>query len=163
MNGITGRGPCKNPGGEIQATIIYAALRNKSVDDLIYIKENSTKKQGVENDVKECLNTFENPKSCMFFFPYVFDMDIKSEPCRMQKAVEEALNSDFSGIISYRERLIHEHGHVNANKHADFFVTLCKNEFLIFKLNSSGMTLIDHVPTSRVETFIKLQEYNSMC
>lgn len=154
LKGVTVYSSCKKPGGEIQATIIYAAIRNMTIKELKHIKETASKKQGIENDIKECLETFETSKNIMFFFPYCLDIDNCSDLQEIVVASEQALNSDFKSVIAYRDEF--------APDYKDFFVTICKNEFVIFMINDGVLKLIDHVPVRKIDTFVKLEEYGRM-
>lgn len=154
LEGITLYGPCKKLGGEIKATNIYAAIRNKTIEELKDIKAASSKKQGFENDIQECLETFETCKNVLFFFPYCIDIDNCYDFQEVADAAEQALNSDFKGVIAYREEF--------APNFEDYFVTICKSEFAIFSIHNGVLKLVDHVPISKIDTFVKLKEYNSM-
>lgn len=154
LEGVTLYGPCKKPGGELKATNIYTAIRNKTVEELKSNKAISSKKQGIENDIKECLETFETCKNVLFFFPYCIDIDNCSDLQEVVDVTEQALNYDFKGVIAYRAEF--------APNFEDYFVTICKNEFVIFSIQNGVLKLVDHVPISRIDTFVKLKEYGSM-
>lgn len=69
---VTSEPKVKN--SSIKATRIHAALRGYDFEGLRKLRITTIKKQGVENDLIELLETLETRKHLLLFFPYKFKL-----------------------------------------------------------------------------------------
>ena len=78
---VTSEPKVKN--SSIKATRIHAALRGYDFEGLRKLRITTIKKQGVENDLIELLETLETRKHLLLFFPYKFEFiySILYKPC----------------------------------------------------------------------------------
>lgn len=97
---VTSEPKVKN--GSIKATRIHAALRGYDFEGLRELRITAIKKQGVENDLIELLETLETRKHLLLFFPYKFEFKTKHEFLIGITQIQNALNSDFRCAMQYR-------------------------------------------------------------
>ena len=131
---VTSEPKVKN--GSIKATRIHAALRGYDFEGLRELRITAIKKQGVENDLIELLETLETRKHLLLFFPYKFEFKTKHEFLIGITQIQNALNSDFRCAMQYRT---HEVG-------ADFDTYVAYKAVGMFE-NVSGLKISDYWPT----------------
>lgn len=135
----------KCPKGKVQATRIYAALRGCSLSNLIEIRKEQTKHQGVENDICTFLKTLEYEKNLLIFFPYEFTFDTPLTFEEKIKSSLEGLNNDFETSFEYRGQC--------SPQYETFFVYLCDDNFVICNLEKCKLHYIEYVNTRFIPTY----------
>lgn len=136
--------------GNIQATRIFAAFRNLSLDDLIELKNSDTKKYGIENDVCTALRKFETKKNLLLFFPYKFTFEKPHPYDEAVRSITEALNHDFKTAFLFRDQY--------ASKYDTFLTCLYGEAFLIYYVRDGELQLCDSVATNDIKLFTRLLE-----
>lgn len=134
--------------GSIQATRIFAAFREKSLEDLIAIRNSVCKKYGIQNDMRTVLKTLETKKNLLLFFPYKFEFKEPHQHDEAIKSIAEALDYDFKAAFLYRDKY--------ANGYDTFLVSIYTEEFLLFGVCKDGLRLQETVNIQKSETFIRL-------
>ncbi len=67
---------CESKGKRsILATRFPQAIRGPSLEQLLAARKKATKKQGIEDDIKEYFDTLEVRKHLLLFFPYLFSFE----------------------------------------------------------------------------------------
>ena len=146
----------KNPGGSLQVTRLFAALRGKSVEDLLFVRANSGKQIGVENDICTMLKKLETKKNLLLFFPYEFSFSIKHSFDEGAECIREALTNDFCRALEYRN--------VQTGLIYDTFLTCVYSDcFLLFTFKNFLLELIDKIETNKMPTYRKLGRYVEWC
>lgn len=110
------------------------------------------KKQGVENDLIELLETLETRKHLLLFFPYKFEFKTKHEFLIGITQIQNALNSDFRCAMQYRT---HEVG-------ADFdtYVAFIYDDRIVFMIeNGAHLSYIDSVNLTKSPVYMRLLDY----
>lgn len=134
-----------------QVTLIHAALRDYSYAQLIELRKQNLRKQGIENDVCQFLKTLETKKNLLLFFPYSFSFDIEYEIEEGSKQICSAINSDFSSAMEYRRNVVNGF---------DTFLCFIYSERLVFlKDESNAFRLVDYVHLNESPTYMKLSDY----
>ncbi len=137
---------------EIQATRLFAALREYDLSSLEELRKRKIKQQGIENDIIAFLKTLETNKHLMLFQPGRFSFNVPYERMAGTQIIGEALYHDFAQSLLFRKR--------HTGRFDTFLVTIYEDAFLLFKSNHAGLKLIDSVPTSKCETFTHLESYS---
>ena len=137
--------------GSIQATRIFAAFRNLSLNELIERRDFSGKKYGVENDIHVALKILETKKNLLLFFPYKFMFEEPHAHDAAIKAITEALNHDFRAAFSFRNQY--------ANGYDTFLTSIYEEAFLIYYVCDEELQLCDSVATNDIKTFMELYDY----
>lgn len=136
--------------GCVQATRIFAAFRNLSLDDLIELKNSDTKKYGIENDVRTALRKFETKKNLLLFFPYKFTFEKPHPYDEAVKSITEALNHDFRTAFLFRDQY--------ASEYDTFLTCIYREAFLIYCVRDRELQLCDSVATNNIKIFTRLLE-----
>ena len=147
---VTSEPKVKN--GSIKATRIHAALRGYDFEGLRELRITAIKKQGVENDLIELLETLETRKNLLLFFPYKFQFKTKHEFLIGITQIQNALNSDFRCAMQYRT---HEVG-------ADFdtYVAFIYDDRIVFMIeNGAHLSYIDSVNLTKSPVYMRLLDY----
>ena len=147
---VTSEPKVKN--GSIKATRIHAALRGYDFESLRELRITAIKKQGVENDLIELLETLETRKHLLLFFPYKFEFKTKHEFLIGITQIQNALNSDFRCAMQYRT---HEVG-------ADFdtYVAFIYDDRIVFMIeNGAHLSYIDSVNLTKSPVYMRLLDY----
>ena len=147
---VTSEPKVKN--GSIKATRIHAALRGYDFEGLRELRITAIKKQGVENDLIELLETLETRKHLLLFFPYKFEFKTKHEFLIGITQIQNALNSDFRCAMQYRT---HEVG-------ADFdtYVAFIYDDRIVFMIeNGAHLSYIDSVNLTKSPVYMRLLDY----
>lgn len=137
---------------KIQATRLFAALREYNLPSLEELRRRQIKPQGIENDISAFLKTLETKKHLMLFQPGRFSFNASCERTAGAQIIGEALYHDFAQSLIFRKK--------HTGRFDTFLVTIYEDAFLLFKFNHVGLKLIDSVPTSRCETFAHLESYS---
>lgn len=134
-----------------QVTLIHAALRDYSCSQLVELRKQNPKKQGIENDICQFLKTLETKKNLLLFFPYSFSFDTEYEVEGGSKQICSAINSDFSSAMEYRHNVV-----------AGFDTFLCfiySGHLVFLKDESNAFRIVDYVSLSESPTYMKLLDY----
>lgn len=136
----------------LKYTRIFAAFRGKSVDELVRIRNASTKKDDVDNDIKSVLQVLETKKNLLLFFPYVFKFKENIIVDNAIKIIKDALNSDYKAAFDYRHSVL--------NNFDTYFACIYMQFFLIFQVVGNKMVFIDQINTNLLPTYKKLYDYS---
>lgn len=132
----------------IQVTRIFAALRGLNSDELVAIRNRDNFPQGIEQDIKRLIITFETNKHLIAFFPYYFYFDDNHDfKLGLQIAID-GLNSDFRKVLKYREQLL-----PTRDTHLCFIYL---HHFIITEWHDGRLLLADTVPIEKSPLFMKL-------
>lgn len=146
-------GPPKASGKTMKGTRIHAALRDYSFDMLCELRENYTKKQGVENDIYEFLETLETEKNLMLFFPYKFDFDNEHEFLDGVQQIQVALNNDFQCAMQYRNYV--------ANGFDTYMAFIYGKHIVFMEEKNNIFSFIDSVELTKSPVYQNLSRYGA--
>ena len=152
-DGVTSYGAPKKQ-GSINATRIFAALRNRTLEDLYRIREIEVKKQGIENDILSFLKTLETQKHLLLFFPYEFFFTSNVEKYAGVKCVIKAVQQDFKQSLLFRELV--------RPGFDTLFTAIFSDEFLLMNAINGELNLVDTVPTDSCPTYKLLKDYSDI-
>ena len=130
----------------MQITRFPQAIRGRSIDELLAIRERATKKQGVDNDIAEYLGTLQTDKHLLLFFPYRFQYDEPSKVYDDIISIVHLCSEDFSASLNYRANIL-------PNRDT-FFVFLYDYHFALCKWDKGTLVLIEAIPVEKSETFM---------
>ena len=139
-------GPKKS--GNMKVTRFPQAIRGKTIDELLKIRDDATKKQGIENDISEYISTLETSKNLLLFFPYRFSFDIQGTLSDDIESIVKACKEDFHNTFTYRATLFPTLD--------TFFVFLYDYFFICCKWIDSDLHFIDAIPVEKADTFMHL-------
>ena len=149
---VLGYGAPKAKGMPMKGTRIHAALRRCNFEELFKLRKNVSRKQGVENDIKELLITLETKKNLLLFFPYSFKFECE---CEFDAAIEElidTLSADFSIAMKYRKYIVPQY---------DTYFAFLYSGYIIFLEEMDGiLRYIDKVNVAKSPVYMHLMEYN---
>lgn len=135
----------------MKGTRIHAALRRCNFEELFEFRKNMSRKQGVENDIKELLITLETKKNLLLFFPYSFKFECE---CELDAAIEElvgALSADFSIAMKYRKYVVPQY---------DTYFAFLYSGYIIFLEEMDGiLRYIDKVNVEKSPVYMHLEQY----
>ena len=152
--GVVITGAPKVPGEPMKGTRIHAVLRDYSLDMLCELRENYTKKQDIENDIYEFLETLETQKNLMLFFPYMFDFDNEHEFIDGVQQIQEALNNDFQCAMQYRNHVANEF---------DTYMAFIYDKHIVFMEEKNNIfNFIDCVELEKSSVYQNLSRYEGM-
>ena len=134
--------------GEMTVTRFPQALRGQSIFELLKMRAQATKKQGIENDIAEYLNTIETKKNLLLFFPYRFYFEAPQDVADDIRTIIYLCQEDFGITLCYRENLYPELD--------TFFVFLYNHSFVMCKWTSGNMVYLDSVSVCNSKTFMHL-------
>ena len=138
----------------MKGTRIHAVLRDYSLDMLCELRENYTKKQDIENDIYEFLETLETQKNLMLFFPYMFDFDNEHEFIDGVQQIQEALNNDFQCAMQYRNHVANEF---------DTYMAFIYDKHIVFMEEKNNIfNFIDCVELEKSSVYQNLSRYEGM-
>ena len=129
----------------MQVTRFPQAIRGQSIDELLAIRDQATKKQGIENDIAEYFNTIETDKNLLLFFPYRFWF---TEPGELQDDINSIIyncNEDFAVTLNYRANKLQPRD--------TFFVFLYDYYFVLCKWENEMLIFLESIPVEKSETF----------
>ena len=145
-------GAPKATGKPMMGTRIHAALRRCNFEELFELRKNMSRKQGIENDIKELLITLETKKNLLLFFPYSFKFECE---CELDAAIEElvgALSTDFSIAMKYRKYIVPQY---------DTYFAFLYSGYIIFLEEMDGiLRYIDKVNVAKSPVYMHLTQYN---
>ena len=147
MEGVYSRVACKTP-GTMKVTRLSQALRGKSLDELLVIRNCTGKKQGIDNDVKEYMLTIETGKNLLMFFPYRFSFEtpgILEEDCR---TIADAIDHDHRISLQYRSSL--------CPRLDTYIVFLYDYYFVLCRWNGKNVDFLECIPVEESDTFMHL-------
>ena len=140
---FSGCGPKSS--GSMMVTRFPQAFRRKTIDELLKIRKEATKKQGIENDIKEYLDTLETKKNLLLFYPYRFSFKQPGELVADIQSIVKVCQDDFEVTLNYRTRLYPSWD--------TFFVFLYDYYFVLCKWSGSSLVFLEAVPIERSDTF----------
>ena len=144
----------KVTGGAIKATRIHAALRDYSFEMLFELREKAIKKQGVENDICELLETLETKKNLLLFFPYSFSFDNEYEFHNGIFQIQEAMSNDFQFAMQYRHNL--------ANNFDTYMAFVYDRHIVFMEETNNHFNFIDSIELSKSHVYQELLGYGDM-
>lgn len=143
---------CKNQGGKVTATRLYAAMRGLSVDDLVNIRSTKTNRTNTSNDIPQILEVVEVKKHILMLFPYIFSFGNEFHPEDPTEAIRIAMNEDFRNLLLYREKM---------SPGFDTYLTaVFSDSFLIFKIIRGEFSLVESISTENTPTYERLLNYD---
>ena len=132
---------------------VRGGLKSRAAVALPPLFTTTIKKQGVENDIIELLETLETRKHLLLFFPYKFEFKNKYEFLTGITQIQNALNSDFRCAMQYRT---HEVG-------ADFdtYIAFIYDDKIVFMIeNDAHLSYIDSVNLTKSPVYMRLLDYS---
>ena len=152
VKGVIATSEPKAKKGSIKATRIHAALREYDFEGLQKLRATTIKKQGVENDIIELLETLETRKHLLLFFPYKFEFQNKYEFSAGIAQIQNALNSDFQCAMQYRT---HEVG-----TGFDTYIAFIYDDKIVFTIvDAAHLSYIDSVNLTKSPVYMRLLDY----
>ena len=146
-NGLTFfHAPKRSEGMDI--TRIAQALRGKTIEELLVAQANTSKKQGIDNDIKQYMETIMVKKNLLLFFPYLFKFDEPRELMDDIETIVASINEDFAVSLDYRAKFYPALD--------TFFVFIYKAYFALCKWKDDGLSLLDIIHIEKSETFMHL-------
>lgn len=148
---VTGAPKVKN--GSIKVTRIHAALRGYDLESLRKLRENTTKKQGIENDIIELLETLETRKHLLLFFPYKFEFQTRYDFHDGIAQIGNALSNDFQCAMQYRV--------CEAGTDFDTYMAfICDNRIVFMVEDATRLSYIDSVNLNQSPVYMRLLNYS---
>ena len=142
----------KKKGASIRSTYIHVALRDYSLEQLEQLKEHKTKKQGIENDIWEILDTMETEKNLFLFFPFCFFLDDKNYNYSTDtEQLSKMIYADFQNVLQYR--------HYHAPVFETYFSFLYNRKMIIMRLDSDHFSVIDCLELTSSSIFQNILSY----
>ena len=145
--GVVSFGSSKNT-GSMEITRLPQALRKKTIEELKIIHQTEYKKQCIDNDIHDYLDTIATKKNLLLFFPYRFQFNKAGILNEDVKAVISCIQDDFGESFRYRESL-------NPG-HDTFFLTIYDYYFVLCSWNNNALSLLDIIPVEESESFMHL-------
>lgn len=136
-----------------QITFLHKALRDYDFDRLCAVRLNSPKKQGIENDICDLLDTLETKKHLLLFYPYIFSFanDHSFEDGVSQ--IIHALSDDFEVAMQYR--------HEVASGRDTYLAFIYDGHLVFLQEKACRFNLIGAVELSQSPVYMKLSRYTS--
>ena len=144
----------KVKGGSIKATRIHAALRDYSFKMLRELRKKTTKKQGVENDIYELLETLETRKNLLLFFPYSFSFDNEHEFREGVLQIQEAISNDFQFAMQYRHNV--------ANIFNTYMACVYDEHIVFMEETKNHFSYVDSIELCKSPVYLNLSRYGDM-
>lgn len=141
--------------GKMRTTILYAAFRRKTYEELCKIRQSNERKNRIKNDMINVLKIMETKKNLLLFFPYKFTFDNPYDDKTAVQKISEGLTEDFQTLFEYRNK--------QTEKAYDTYLTcIYNNSFIIFRVDckENSLQFCEMIKTCKVPTFEKLTEYN---
>ena len=137
---------CESKGkGSMNTTRFPQAIRGQTIEQLFAIRKGATKKQGIENDISEYLDTLEVKKNLMLFFPYRFSFEQPGDLSTDIRCIVKLCGEDFGATLHYRAILYPSLD--------TFFVFLYDYYFVLCKWSESSLHFLEAIPVERSDTF----------
>jgi len=131
--------------GSIHATRFPQAIRGQSIEQLQAIRNRATDKHGIENDIREYLDTLETEKNLLLFFPYRFFYEQPGDLSADILDIVRLCNDDFGVTLDYRSKLYPTLD--------TYFVFLYDYYFVLCKWSKSALCFKEAIPVEESETF----------
>jgi len=113
------------------------AIRGQTIEQLLAVREDATKKQGIENDISEYLDTLEVRKNLLLFFPYRFSFEHPGDLSTDIRCIVKLCNEDFGTTLHYRAMLYPTLD--------TFFVFLYDYYFVLCKWSQSSLCFLEAI------------------
>ena len=142
----------KNRKGFINATRIHVVLRDYSFEQLCKLEKNEIKKQGIENDICEILNTLKTKKNLLLFYPYEFKVESVFDFEYVVKYILYSMQESFASAMQYRQYFA-----------ASFDTYMCfvyKNKMIFCEVKKSDFHYIESIDLKKSNIYKKLSEYS---
>lgn len=139
---------------KIEATCIHVALRECNFEKLCELRETNTKKQSIENDIYELLETLETEKNLILFFPYKFDFDNEHEFMDGVQQIQEALSNDFQCAMQYRNHV--------ANEFDTYMAFIYDKRIIFMEEKNNIFNFIDSVELTKSSVYQNLSRYGEI-
>lgn len=136
-------GPKKS--GNMMVTRLPQAIRGQTIEQLLAVRKNATKKQGIENDIGEFFDTLEVRKNLLLFFPYRFSFEQPGDLLTDIRCIVKLCHDDFGTTFDYRAMLYPSLD--------TFFVFLYDYYFVLCKWSESSLCFLEAIPVERSDTF----------
>ena len=144
----------KVTGSSIRATRIHAALRHYSFNMLCELREKTIKKQGIENDIYELLETLETRKNLLLFFPYSFSFDNEHEFREGVFQIQEVISNDFQFAMQYRNNV--------ANNFNTYMACVYDEHIVFMEETNNHFSYIDSIELCKSPVYLKLSRYGEL-
>lgn len=135
---------------EITVTRLHAALRQKSLEDLERIKDD-TGLIPIEKDIQGFLKKLKTKKNLLLFYPYEFSFTENQHPDNAIETLTKALQNDFVNAFRYRSKVLPDY--------ETYLTTVYYNDFVLYRIVDNQLDLMDVVPGSNCPTFEHLRDY----
>ena len=134
--------------GKMKATRIAQALRGKTIEELLTIRKNTTKQQGIDNDIKEYLDTLSVSKNLLLFYPYCFKYEKPGELNDDIQTIVNEINRDFAVSLAIRAK--------SYPALDSFFVFLYRGRFVLCIWEKGKLSLLDVIHFEKSKIFYNL-------
>ncbi len=138
---------CIRP-GTMMVTRLAQALRRKSIEQLLRIRDNAGKEQGIDNDIKEYMLTIETPKNLLLFYPYRFSFDVAGTLTDDCISIAKAMESDFGVSLQYRANLYQQLD--------TYLLFLYDYSFVLCRWNDNRLDFLEAIPVEKSDIFMHL-------
>lgn len=135
----------------IRATILYAALRPMIQESFDHVRQNKSKKNGIENDIATYIKCIETDKNLLMFFPYNLFFDENDDFDLGLKLAIQGLNQDFRESLLYRKERL-------PNRDT-YFAFLYAHNLIFLKWNDTELAFVERLPIEKSPLFMKLLGY----
>lgn len=135
---------------EMTVTILHAAIRQTSLEDLERIR-NDTGLLQFEKDIQVFLKKLETKKNLLLFYPYEFSFTENQHPENAIEILTKALQNDFVNAFRYRSKVL--------PNFETYLTTIYYNDFVLYKIVDNQLNLMDVVSGSDCPTFVHLRSY----
>lgn len=134
--------------GHILSTRFPQAFRGKTIEELLNIRNNASKKQGVDNDIRDYMNTLDTKKNLLVLFPYRFRFNIPSTFMDDISSIISQCNKDFGVSLKYREE---QHPQLDT-----FFSFFYDYSFILCRWEHNHLVFLEEIPVEKSEIFMHL-------
>ena len=121
------------------------AIRGQTIEQLLAIRKRATKKQGIENDIGEYIDTLEVGKNLLLFFPYRFSFQQPGDLLADIRCIVKLCHEDFGITLAYRALLYPALD--------TFFVFLYDYYFVLCKWSKASLCFLEAIPVEKSSTF----------
>lgn len=149
INGIYAYSPSKNK-GEIEATRFPQAFRGMTIDEILTMCKQATKRKVLESDVKKYMETLETKKNLLLFFPFRFYYEHKGEIVDDIMTVIKECEKDFGITLNYRTQIY--------PLLDTFFVFLYENYFVLCQWIDGQLIHLETIQIDKSKTFMYLSQ-----
>lgn len=137
---------CESKGkGTMNTTRFPQAIRGQTIEQLLAIRKSAAKKQGIENDIGEYIDTLEVGKNLLLFFPYRFSFQQPGDLLADIRCIVKLCHEDFGITLAYRALLYPALD--------TFFVFLYDYYFVLCKWSKASLRFLEAIPVERSDTF----------